>query len=58
MWNAFKACLNDETGQGMTEYILIITLIALGTMLAFASFRDALNRKIDLAANSLLTANP
>lgn len=53
MWNQFKACLKDEAGQGMTEYILIISLIALGTIVAFTLFRDNLRNKVELAADSL-----
>lgn len=57
MWTTFKNSLKDETGQGMTEYILIISLIALGTLLAFTFFRDTLNNKINQAAERLETAD-
>jgi Flp pilus assembly pilin Flp len=52
----FKACLKDETGQGMTEYILIVTLVALAAIASFVFFKAALRRKINFAANSLENA--
>ena len=57
MLKNLKNCLKDETGQGMTEYVLIIALIALGTIAAFTLFRDALQRKVEDAADSLENAN-
>jgi Flp pilus assembly pilin Flp len=53
MIEQFKACLKDETGQGMTEYVLIITLVALAAIASFIVFRQALRDKVNWAATSL-----
>jgi pilus assembly protein Flp/PilA len=37
LWNAF---LNDESGQGLVEYVLIIAMIAVGLIAVLALFRD------------------
>ncbi|MBN2056197.1 hypothetical protein JW905_14830 [bacterium] len=44
---------NDEEGQGMTEYILIVVLIAIAAIAAFIYFRDILKQKTLDAADSL-----
>ena len=56
MLKALKNVLKDERGQGMTEYVLIITLVALAAIAAFVYFKQALKRKINFAAASLDTA--
>lgn len=43
----------DEEGQGMTEYILIVVLIAIAAIAAFIYFRDILKAKTINAADSL-----
>ncbi|MBN2381498.1 hypothetical protein JXQ70_01320 [bacterium] len=40
-----KECLRDERGQGMTEYILIVVLIAIAAIAAFIYFRGILKEK-------------
>lgn len=56
MIKALKSILKDERGQGMTEYVLILVLVALAAIAAFVYFRQALKRKINFAAASLDTA--
>ena len=56
MIKALRNVLLDERGQGMTEYVLIITLVALAAIAAFVYFKQALKRKINFAAASLDTA--
>ncbi len=53
MWKQLKALWKDETGQGMTEYILIVVLIAIAAIAAFIYFRDILKSKTYDAADSL-----
>ncbi|MFC1851945.1 Flp family type IVb pilin [candidate division CSSED10-310 bacterium] len=49
----FKACLRDENGQGMTEYILIVVLIAIAAIAAFIYFRGILKTKVNTAGTDL-----
>jgi pilus assembly protein Flp/PilA len=37
-----KALWNDENGQGLTEYALLIALVSLGLILLLGSYRTAL----------------
>lgn len=39
MWNAF---LQDESGQGLVEYVLIIALVAVGLIAVMGLFRDSI----------------
>ena len=45
MFEKLKACLRDEEGQGLTEYILIIVLIIIAAIAAFIYFRGILKNK-------------
>lgn len=53
MLNKFMACLRDEEGQGMTEYILIVVLIAIAAIAAFIYFRGILKGKVNQAGDDL-----
>jgi pilus assembly protein Flp/PilA len=37
-----KALWNDENGQGLTEYALLIALVSLGLILLLGSYKNAL----------------
>jgi pilus assembly protein Flp/PilA len=37
-FNASKRFLNDESGQGMTEYIIIVVLIAIAAIVVVTTF--------------------
>jgi len=39
-----KSLWNDESGQGLTEYAVIIALVAVGLILILIAFRDAIAR--------------
>ena len=41
--NLIKRLWTEESGQGMTEYALIIGLIALAAVIAITAFGDALS---------------
>lgn len=56
MLEKFKTCLRDESGQGMTEYILIVVLIAIAAIAAFIYFRGLLKGKVNQAADDLSAA--
>jgi len=53
MLNAITRCLRDERGQGMTEYILIVTLVALAAIASWTYFKTVLKQRINFAATSL-----
>jgi Flp pilus assembly pilin Flp len=53
MLEKFKACMSDEQGQGMTEYILIVVLIAIAAIAAFIYFRGILKTKVNKAGSDL-----
>jgi pilus assembly protein Flp/PilA len=44
---------NDESGQGLTEYALLIALISLGLILALGRYRNTLGNVFRNAANAL-----
>ena len=50
---ALKALWNDEQGQGLTEYALLIALVSLGLILLLGSYRNALGNIIWKAASTL-----
>lgn len=37
-----KSLWSDESGQGLTEYAVIIALVAVGLILVLIAFRDAI----------------
>jgi Flp pilus assembly pilin Flp len=51
-----KKVLKDERGQGMTEYILIVVLIAIAAIVAFTYFRDRLGSKTTSSADTVFSA--
>ena len=38
----FKSLWRDESGQGLTEYAVIIALVAVGMLLVLIAFREAI----------------
>ena len=51
-----KKIVKDERGQGMTEYVLIVVLIAIAAIVAFTYFRDKLNSKTTSTADTVFDA--
>lgn len=43
-WSSF---LSDESGQGFTEYALILALVAVGLILVLTTFRDTIRDTFD-----------
>ncbi|MGO4886407.1 Flp family type IVb pilin [Anaerobacillus sp. MEB173] len=54
MMNAVKRFVKEEEGQGMTEYGLILGVIAVGAIAAFVAFGDALKTKVEALKDSIL----
>lgn len=48
-----KRFLNDENGQGMVEYALILALIAVVVIVAVAAIGTAINSKFNLIKDNL-----
>jgi Flp pilus assembly pilin Flp len=44
---------NDESGQDMAEYALLLALIALLLVVVIGAFRDAVGAKFDAASSAL-----
>lgn len=54
-WERLKKFLRDEEGQGMTEYILIVLLIAIVAIAAFKYFGKKVGKSVNSAADTLDT---
>jgi len=52
LWLAFR---REETGQGLVEYVLVIALIAFGSIVAMSSLSVTLNSAFT-AVGSLVTS--
>ncbi|OLO38950.1 hypothetical protein BTR23_10410 [Alkalihalophilus pseudofirmus] len=55
MMKQVKRFLNEEKGQGMTEYGLILGVIAIGAVAAFMAFGGALVDKINEVKDSVFS---
>jgi pilus assembly protein Flp/PilA len=53
MTNLVKRFWNDESGQGLTEYALIIALVAIGLIAVLLVFRNQIGGVFDRASNDL-----
>jgi pilus assembly protein Flp/PilA len=49
-WTRF---MQDESGQGLVEYILIIAVVAIGLLAALYLFRDKVGDTFENVANTL-----
>ncbi|WP_139193167.1 Flp family type IVb pilin [Anaerobacillus alkalilacustris] len=55
MLNKFMKFFKEEEGQGMTEYGLILGVIAIGAIAAFTLFGDSLIEKINEVRGSIFS---
>jgi pilus assembly protein Flp/PilA len=53
MSSMLKRFWEDESGQGLVEYVLIIALVAIGLIAVMIVFRDAIGRIFDTIAGRL-----
>lgn len=57
MLTALKAMWNDEAGQGLVEYALIIALVSVGLILALTVLKNSIATIFGKIGNTL-NANP
>ncbi|OCA84311.1 pilin [Bacillus sp. FJAT-27225] len=53
MMNKMKALLKEEQGQGMTEYGLVLGVIALGVVVVLGTFKDQIIAVFNKAVTEL-----
>ena len=58
MKDLFKSFWADESGQGLTEYALIIALVSLGLILVLLAFRNELGDVFDRISTTLRGQGP
>lgn len=51
--NALRNLWNDEEGQGLVEYVLIIALVAIGLIAVMLLFRNSIGGIFDTITNTL-----
>ena len=56
MLAALKSFLNDDSGQGLVEYALIIALVAIGLIAILILFRNAIGNVFNESKNRLNNA--
>jgi len=56
MMDLMRRFWNDEYGQGLTEYALVIALVSIGLIAVLVTFRDSIGRVFDRIAQVLDTA--
>jgi Flp pilus assembly pilin Flp len=52
----FKSFWTDESGQGLTEYALIIALVSIGLIVILVIFRDEIGNVFSKIAATLTSA--
>jgi len=50
LWNRF---MNDESGQGLVEYALIIALVAIGLIVILTLLRNSIGNVFNVSRNEL-----
>jgi pilus assembly protein Flp/PilA len=58
MLDTFKRFWADESGQGLTEYALILALVSVGLLAVLVIFRNAIGNVFDNVANALHGVSP
>jgi pilus assembly protein Flp/PilA len=53
MRSLLQALWNDEQGQGLTEYALLIALVALGLIILLGQYRNAIGNVFTNARQTL-----
>jgi pilus assembly protein Flp/PilA len=58
MMQLFKSLWTDESGQGLTEYAVIIALVSIGLLLILIAFRGAIANVFRNIITELGNASP
>jgi pilus assembly protein Flp/PilA len=53
MGSRLQALWSDEQGQGLTEYALLLALVALGLIILLGNYRDAIGNVFRNSADTL-----
>jgi Flp pilus assembly pilin Flp len=56
MKSLFNALWQDESGQGLTEYALLIALVSLGLFLVLGEYRDSIGEVFNQASSKIHNA--
>lgn len=56
MKNALKRLCNDDSGQGLAEYAVLISLVTLALVILITPFRDAIGAVFTAVTASMTTA--
>jgi len=56
MSNVVTRFWNDQSGQGLTEYALVIALVSVGLIAVLTIFRDSIGRVFDRISAALDSA--
>jgi pilus assembly protein Flp/PilA len=57
MGSRLKALWHDEQGQGLTEYALLLALVALGLIILLGNYRNAIGNVFRNATETLNNNN-
>lgn len=58
MKELFKSFWTDESGQGLTEYALIIALVSIALILVLIAFRNEIGRVFNAIRSQLTGHSP
>lgn len=58
LWGSLRRLHAEEVGQGMTEYVLIVVLIAIAVIGVVIVFRNVIGQRFTDSANAIPDVDP
>jgi Flp pilus assembly pilin Flp len=58
MRRTFASVWSDESGQGLTEYAVLLAMVSLGLIFLLTSYRNALGNLFKNATTKMNSVNP